>query len=359
MALAISVACRTAPVRVPLRGTDRRLGRGGLSRQCLYLPSTGTSVTHGHRNCYPNKLLNIAQEGHLLALAKGNRDAFHARASRTADTVHVGFRHIRQIKVDDVADAIDIDSARGDIGGNEGPDLALTKGGENALALVLRFIAVNCFGADASSDQATHDLVGAMLGSCEDQGTVNRFSPQHVDQDCRLCGTIDANDALLDAFNGRGGRRYRDLDRVAQHLHGEFGDGTRQGGRKHQRLPLDRKHTDNLTDIMDKAHVEHPVGFVENEPLDLAQSERIVFDKIKQPARRGDENIRAIEQRANLPTHRHTAYRQRGSKAQVAAVRAEGIEDLAQQFAGRAEHQDSAALARQRARAAGETVQNR
>src|SRR3974377_1060907 len=110
---------------------------------------------------------------------------------------------------------------------------------------------------------------------------------------------------------------------------------------------------------MDKAHVEHAVGLVENETFDFAQSERIVFNKIKQPAGRGDKNIHAVEQRANLPAHRYAADRQRGSDAQVATVGAEAVEYLAGQFARRAEYHHPAALAYQRTRTGGETGPNR
>jgi hypothetical protein len=103
-----------------------------------------------------------------------------------------------------VADAIDIDAACRNIRDNECPDFAFTKGREHALPLVLRFVAVNCFGADTSPDQATHDLIGAVLGPCKNQGAINLFPPQQVDQDCRLRGAIDTNNALLDAFNRDG-----------------------------------------------------------------------------------------------------------------------------------------------------------
>src|SRR3974390_539157 len=192
--------------------------------------------------------------------------------------MHVGFRYVRQIEIHDVTDSFDINAARGDIRGNECSDFALTKGREHAFALVLRFFAVDRFSADASPDQAPHDLSGAVLGPCEDQGTIDRFPPQYVDQDCRLPPAIDTNNALLNAFNRRRDWRYRDADRVAQHVRGEFGDSARHGGREHQRLPLDRKLSNNLTDVMDKAHVEHPVGLVENEEFDPAQSERIALD---------------------------------------------------------------------------------
>src|SRR5215469_14843445 len=110
---------------------------------------------------------------------------------------------------------------------------------------------------------------------------------------------------------------------------------------------------------MDKAHVEHAVRLVENETFYFAQSERIIFNEIKQSAGRGHKDIHAVEQRANLPTHRYAADRQRGSDSHVAAVGAEAVEDLARQLARWAEHQHPAALAHRRPWACGEAVQNR
>ncbi len=182
---------------------------------------------------------------------------------------------------------------------------------------------------------------------------------QHVDERCRLGGAIDADDALLDSFDRRGVRRDRDLDRVAQHLRGEFGDGARHRRGEHQRLPLGRKLGDDFADVVDEAHVEHAVGFVEHETFDVAETQRIALHEIEQPARRGDKDIDAVEQRADLRAHRHAADRQRGPDAQVAAVGAEAVEDLAGQFARRAEHQDAAALAHRRPRVGGEMMQDR
>ena len=57
--------------------------------------------------------------------------------------------------------------------------------------------------------------------------------------------------------------------------------------------------------------------------------------------------------------HRHAADRQRGAHAQMTAVGAEAVEDLAGQFARRAEHQDAAALALRRPWIGGEVMQDR
>ena len=44
-----------------------------------------------------------------------------ARAARAADAVDVGLGHVGQVVVDDVRDAVDVDAARGDVGGHQHP----------------------------------------------------------------------------------------------------------------------------------------------------------------------------------------------------------------------------------------------
>ena len=60
--------------------------------------------------------------------------------------MHVGFRHVRQIEIHDVADAVDINSARCNVGGDQREHLALAKCGEHSLALILRLVAVDRVG---------------------------------------------------------------------------------------------------------------------------------------------------------------------------------------------------------------------
>ena len=118
----------------------------------------------------------------------------------------------------------------------------------------------------------------------------------------------------------------------------------RHGGREQQRLPLRRELGDDLTDVADEAHVEHAVGFVEHEHLDFAETNRVALDQIEQAARRGDQHVDAVRQRADLRSHVDAADGERGLDAQVPAVGAEAVEDLAGEFAGRAQHQHAAGL---------------
>ena len=64
------------------------------------------------------------QQVALVVGAEGHGRAVGAGAGRAADPVDVGFRHVGQLVLDDVADRVDVDAARGDVGGDQGADLA-------------------------------------------------------------------------------------------------------------------------------------------------------------------------------------------------------------------------------------------
>ena len=64
---------------------------------------------------------------------------------------------------------------------------------------------------------------------------------------------------------------------------------------------------DDLADVVDEAHVEHAVGFVEHQKLDLVEPQGVAVDEVEQPAGRGDQNIDAVHQGAHLLAHGHAA----------------------------------------------------
>ena len=163
-------------------------------------------------------------------------------------------------------------------------------------------------------------------------------------QDGRLGREIDLDDALGDAVDGRGDRRHRDAGGIAQHRFGEFGDILRHRRREEQRLPLDRQLGDDLPDVVDEAHVEHAVGFVEHQEFDLVELQPVALHEVEQAAGGRDHDFDALHHRADLAAHRHAADRQRRGEADVAAIGVEAVEDLARQFAGRREHQHAAGL---------------
>src|SRR5687768_17787870 len=56
----------------------------------------------------------------------------------------------------------------------------------------------------------------------------------------------------------------------------------------------------DLLDIVDEAHVKHPVCFIQDQILDVLQVDVALYDKVKQPAWRSDDHINAPAQSLRL-----------------------------------------------------------
>ncbi len=93
-----------------------------------------------------DQLFDGPQRGALAGIAERKRDAVGAGAAGAADAVHVGFWFQRQIVVDHVANAVDVDAARSEVGGHEHTERSLAESQQGALARRLRFVAVNGVG---------------------------------------------------------------------------------------------------------------------------------------------------------------------------------------------------------------------
>ena len=150
--------------------------------------------------------------------------------------------------------------------------------------------------------------------------------------------------ALRDALDRRGDRRHRHAHRIVEHLLGKIFDFAGHGGGEEQGLPLGRNLGDDFADIADEAHVEHAVGFVENEDFDVAETQRVALDEIEQAAGCGHQHFDAMHERAHLTSHRNAADGERHADIHVAAIGLEAVDDLPRQFAGRAQHEHAAGL---------------
>ena len=63
---------------------------------------------------------------------------------------------------------------------------------------------------------------------------------------------------------------------------------------------LRRQQREDAADVVDEAHVEHAVGLVEHEDLDLAQVDGLLLHVVEQAPGRGDEDVDAAAQRLDL-----------------------------------------------------------
>ena len=137
------------------------------------------------------------------------------------------------------------------------------------------------------------------------------------------------------------------------------GDLRRDRGREEQRLAPRRQRPDHASDVVDEAHVEHPVGLVEDEHLEPVEADEALAHEVEQAAGGGDQDVDARRHRPDLRVLADAAEDHGAAQLQVAAVDGEAGLDLSRELAGRGQHEGAAGLGPGPARIAGEALQDR
>ena len=238
------------------------------------------------------------------------------------------------VEVHDVADLGHVDAAREHVGGHEDVGLAGTERIERALALVLFAIAVDGLARDPGPAQATAARVDAVLRAAEHDYALGALGLEHL-REQRVFGL--ERDGLHILVDGLGdGALARDLDhgRVAHEVADPAHGVLVQCRREEQRLSRDGRPIDDPAHVGQEAHVEHAVGLVEHEHLDLAQARVPLVDEVDEAAGRGHEDVGPAAKRGLLGLHAHTADHRGALVAGAARDRGADVLDLLGKLAG-------------------------
>ncbi len=286
-----------------------------------------------------DQLFDVLEIRKLVEIAEADGKPAPARAACAADTVDVGLGDVRQVVVDDERQVADVDAARGDVGGDEDADLAALEALERLDARGLALVAVDRHRLDALAAELLDHAVGPVLGRGEDQDGLLVAPGEKPREQTPLVGLVHLVDALFDRVDGRGLRRHLDADRPIQDLLRQLRDLLRHRRREEQRLPLFGQAVDDLADVVDEAHVEHPVGLVEDEGLDVREVDIALIAEVVEPARRRDEDVDAALERLDLRRLPDAAEDHGASDRQILAVKLEVLLDLQRQLARRRQDQ--------------------
>ena len=170
--------------------------------------------------------------------------------------------------------------------------------------------------------------------------------------------------ALHDGVRRRVAPRDFDQLRLVQERVGELLDFVREGRREEQILPAHRsgQQRHDALDVGNEAHVEHAVGFVEDEDLDLAQIDRFLLHVIEKPPGCRHQDLDAAAHDGQLLLDVDAAVDHRRPESAVLAVGADRFLDLDRELARRRQDQRPDRMARRRRAGVGgrgELVQDR
>ena len=248
--------------------------------------------------------------------------------------MHIVFIDVWQLEVDHVWQLVDIQAACGDIGGHQDTHAAGLEVGQGFGARVLALVAVDGDGGEAVLVQVLGQAVGAVLGAGEHQHLFPGACGDQMGQQRTLVAGGQAEDALLDTLD-RGVRR-RDFDafRVVQQLAGQGGDVVGERCREQQVLTFGRQAGEDLFHVMDKAHVEHAVGFVQHEDFHVGQVDAALAAQVEQTTWAGDQHVHTTGHGLNLWVHADAAEDAGADELQVAGIQLEAVVHLSGEFAG-------------------------
>ena len=284
----------------------------------------------------------------LARLGQGDGRALPSGAARTPDAVHVRLGVRRQIVVDDVRDVPDVEPARRHVGGDEQVGRGRSDALHDRVALALLHAAVQCLGAVAMGVQRLDERIHLQPRPAEDdRGRRALHVENAVERGCFVAMTDDVGD-LADPGN-RARRLFpgdRDASRGFEVTLGDLQDPGGQRRREQRRLPRVRCFLQDGVEILGKAHVEHFVGLVEHQHPNGVEEERPAPDVVQRPARRGDDDVRASIERAELLLHRGAAVERHRAEPGAAGVLVNRLAHLHRQLARGHEHEARGASGR-------------
>merc|ERR1719474_126916 len=171
-------------------------------------------------------------------------------------------------------------------------------------------VAVDAGGGQALSRQISGQEVCILLGLDKDQGSLLGIALRVLHQLLQLGALLELGHLVellphVAASTSNKSDRYEEV--VVQKLLSRLLHFIREGGGEHQGLTIALgrllRHVRvlyHLLNLRHKTHVQHPVCFVEDQELAVAQRDSTFLDEIQQPARCGYKNVAAPLQLTSL-----------------------------------------------------------
>ena len=187
--------------------------------------------------------------------------------------------------------------------------------------------------------QVPGHFVGPVLGAGEHQGVLHPQLPHQVGQQAGLVVLVHKIHALLNGLHRGGDGVHRHPGGVVEQRVHQVPDLRGHGGGEEQGLLLPGQPLQDLLHVVDKAHVQHPVRLVQDEDVQIVQTDKALVVEVHQPPGGGDKDVHAPAQGLHLGVLAHAAEDDGVAQGQIFAIGLKALADLDGQLPGGGEHQ--------------------
>ena len=223
-------------------------------------------------------------------------------------------------------------------------NLTVTQRHQTAVTQTLAQRAVQSSSREASFLQVGRQAIALHLGGCKHNGLVDGLVTQPVVQHLALVlGIVSPEQHLLDAGMLFLGRIDRDLLHaravVVHHTHGQLLHARRKRSTEHHGLLALRSHLIDFSQIIREAQIQHAVGFVHYQELNLVQLDLHGALQIQQAARCCHDQV-SVLQLGNLQLVRNTTHHIGNTQTTAVLDQLDGVmRNLLSQLTCRAQNQ--------------------
>ena len=279
---------------------------------------------------------------HRLGILRGrqcDRNPGHSCATGAADPVDIIVGLPRHVEIDDMTDALDVESARRDVRSDQNADLVLLEAVELRDPFRLLHVAMDLPDREARALEAGRQFAHRRLAVAEDDRILDFIGAEQITQRVALLVAAHKDHSLLDQRIGL--CRSGDFDPLGliEELRGQLLDRRRHRGREQQCLPILGQLGADFLDIGNESHVEHAVGFVDDQQVAAVEHDLAAPEQVHQPAGGGDQHVDALFERLDLVAHLNAADQQCHRELVIFAVFHEILGDLRGKLARRLENQ--------------------
>ena len=244
--------------------------------------------------------LDVTDLAAVAEFGKGHGQTVTPGAAGAANAVGVVLGLHRQAEVEDVGDGGHVDAASGHIGGHQNLHLPIAQRHQAAVAQPLAEGAVQGHGGKAGLLQFGGQAVALDLGAGEHDGLVDgRVAQPVVEQLALVLGVVGPEQHLFDV--GMFFLRAVDLHfvharTIVMHdTHGQLLDARRKCRTEHHGLsPLAGELVD-LGQVVGEAQVQHAIGLVDHQKLDLIELDLHRALQVQQTAGGGHHQMGVLQ----------------------------------------------------------------
>ena len=280
--------------------------------------------------------------GEFVGGKNGKGVPFLLRPAGAANAVDIIFRAVRHGIIDDVGDPGDVQTAGGDVGGDNHIEFPGAETSQRFGAVLLGDVAMHQgHFVFALGFYAGRQHVGVGLGLGEDHHALEVGLLQQSEEEFLPLEAVHGIEIMAHRGGGAAGTADFHFEGILQRKGRQRSDLRRDGGREKQRLALLRALLHDTAHIRHEAHVQHPVHFIEDEDFQMPQVNRPLLHEIQQTTGSGDQHIHAGFEAFALFAVAHPAVNEEGTDARFAAVFQKLFFHLPGQFAHRFQDQDA------------------